>query len=461
MKKWMIFLLVLVLCAPVGVSALEGKTEIYTPEDLLAIADNPSGSYVLMADIDMTGVSWPCPAFSGELDGNGYAILNLTVTQPADTTKTAYDGNYKPYESQFAGLFSYLENAEIKNLSLINMRALVTTDSPCFLGGIAGFCWNSTISGCTVQATLELRAHDGMFGVAGLVGYGSGTVEACDLDVTLICTDTDKDTKDEQFMGGILANGFMDIKKCNVKLDGYSSEYGYAHNGGLVGMYYQKPFDPKAEHHGRVVYNSIDGKITFFECNSDRRAYCKAVIGEPVADRYGEDYNKQNFQRDERREYDVELRPHSCESPVYTAETVDAGCDSFGYTRYTCACGYSYLDDYTLKAHSLGPWETVTQPTAQAPGQSRAVCTLCGAEVTREDAYIPPETTPAPTTPEPTTQPEATQPETTQPESKGKGTDWILLILLAAVIVAAAAVGYLAYQDRQRKRRRRRRRPNL
>ena len=59
--------------------------------------------------------------------------------------------------------------------------------------------------GCTVTGCLELRAHDRMFGVAGVVGYGSGTVEGCTVDVTLICTDTDPNTKDEQFMAAVFS----------------------------------------------------------------------------------------------------------------------------------------------------------------------------------------------------------------------------------------------------------------
>ncbi len=444
------------------VSAEEAATEIYTPQDLLAIAQNPGGSYILMADLDMTGVDWPCPAFSGQLDGNGFAILNLTIGQPGALMETAYDGNMKPYETQFAGLFSVMRNATVKNLTLLNTRIHITTDQPCFVGTLAGMAWDCTIENCTVQSQVELRAHKGMFGVAGLVGYGSGTVAQCDLDVTLICTDTGVDTLDEQFMGGILANGFMDIKKCNVKLDGYSSEYGYAHNGGLVGMYFQKPFDPEAEHHGRIINNAIDGKITFFECNSDRRAYCKAIVGEPVAHRWGEDYNKQNFKRDERREYDKELRPEMCTAPQYQQTVQAPGCETFGYTQHTCAtCGYTYTDSYRLKSHSFGPWEVVTEPSAQADGQSRAVCTACGAETYRVDTYVPPVTEPPAEDPQPQ-QPQATQQEEEPHEQKDepRQTDWVLVILVVIVLAAAIAVACLCWKEHQRKRRRKRRRPN-
>lgn len=460
MKRLLALALCLLLCLPMAVSAQEREVEIYTAQDLLAIGDDPSASYILMNDIDMAGISWPCSAFSGKLNGNGHAILNLTIDNPGQAMETVYDGNRKGYEAQFAGLFSTMKNARVENLSLINLRASITADNPFFLGSVAGAAWESEIENCTVSATLELRAHDRIFGVGGVAGYGSGLVKGCNVDVTLICTDTGKDTLDEQFLGGVLANGFMDVRSCNVKLDAYASEYGYAHTGGIVGMYFQWPFDH--EHYGRILYNTVEGKITFFECNSDRRAYCKAVIGEPVANLWGEDHNNTDaFRRDERKEYDTELRPHSCQSPAYTQQEVSATCESFGYSQYTCACGYSYRDDYTLKAHSYGPWQVIAEPTAQTPGKSQAVCTLCGAQAARIDPYIPPETAPETTTETtPETSSQATAPALEQQDSASSGgIDWVLVALIALVVLAALAVIYFVRENQRAKRRRKRRRP--
>ncbi len=444
-----LFALLLLLCFfALPVSAEEKQIEIDTPQELLAIADDPYGSYILTADIDMVGISWPCPAFYGTLDGNGHAILNLTVTQPGAGTITARDGNYKAYEAQAAGLFSHTSGATVKNLTLLGMQADITTDQPCFLGGIAGTAFDITVENCSVEGTLELRAHNGMFGVAGLVGYGGGEAKDCQVEVTLICTDTGKDTLDEQFLGGILGNGFMDIKSCDIQLDAYISEYGYVHSGGIVGMYYQKPFDPEASHHGRVIYNTVDGSITFFERNDDRRAYCKAVIGEPVADRYGEDHNTtDNFRRDERKEYEQELRPHSCDAPAFAQAVTAPGCNSFGYTTHTCACGYGYVDGYTLKTHSYGDWQVLSQPTEAAPGKSQAVCTLCGEKATREDPYIPPVTTAEPTTTQSATQPGATQTDAPVSAPKAQKTDGFFVAYVAILAVAILALGYFAYRE--------------
>lgn len=162
--------------------------EIRTAQELQDMAKDPSGSYILMEDVDMTGFDWTPVDFSGKLDGNGHAILNLTISNLGQTGKDTYDGNLEVYASRFAGLFGVLKDAEVTNLKLVGVSALIDTDQSCFLGAIAGYAHKSTITGCTVRGSLELRAHTKMLGVGGLVGYGGGSVRDCDVDVTLICT---------------------------------------------------------------------------------------------------------------------------------------------------------------------------------------------------------------------------------------------------------------------------------
>jgi hypothetical protein len=260
-----------------------------------------------MTDLDLAGVEWPCPDFSGTFDGNGHALLNLELTQPGATTATTIDGNQKKYDTCLVGFFGSMQGAEVKNLQLLNVRALIDIDKPCFLGGLAAHSMDSKVTGCTVTGTLELRAFDRMFGVGGLIGYGSGTVEDCLIDVTLICTDTDPNTRDEQFMGGALAAGFPDLVKCNIRIDGYASEHGYAHNGGLIGLYmiYPKGY----QYEGTFDTNNVTGKITFFEDNEDRRAYCKPFVGELMNRIIHERNNTHSFESKEVFTYDTDLMP--------------------------------------------------------------------------------------------------------------------------------------------------------
>lgn len=400
-------ILLLAMIPAVYGSEVAEPVQIRTVEELLAIQDDPQGSYILMCDLDLTGIRWPCPDFSGSFDGNGHALLNLELSQPGKETAVTYDGNLKTYDTYFAGFFATLRNAQVKNLQLLNVRGLVDTDTPFFLGGLAGFSEDSTITNCTVTGCLELRAFDRMFGIGGLVGYGSGTVRNCKVDVTLICTDTDANTRDEQFMGGVFSTGYMDVSDCEIVIDGYSSEYGYAHNGGITGMYMRNPIG--AKYKGNLVNNTITGKITFFECNTNRRAYCAAEAGEKLG-WYNRISNTCDFLRDERRDYDVELRPEMCEDPAYTETVIAPGCSTYGYTEYTCGtCGYTYQDNYTLFSHSVSNWVTVEEPTTQQEGLSKGNCDGCGMEFSRIEPMleeIPTEPTTAPTT-EPATEPTA------------------------------------------------------
>lgn len=62
----------------------------------------------------------------------------------------------------------------------------------------------------------------------------------------------------------------------------------------------------------------------------------------------------------------------------YTAEVTKPTCEERGYTRYTCACGDSYVDKYTDSlGHKWSDWKTVTEPTQLAAGKAQRVCSRC------------------------------------------------------------------------------------
>ena len=410
--------------------------ELYTAEDLLQMGENPTADYVLMADVDMAGVEWtPVDLQCGSFDGNGHTILNLTIQTVGNTTDISYDGNRKTYDTSFAGFFGVLKDATVSNLNLLNIRASVESDTPTFLGSIVGGMYDSQLVNCTVSGVLELRAYDRMFGVGGIAGYGSGSMEGCVSDMTLICVDTGEDTLDEQFLGGAYATGFIDVIDCHIGLDAYVSEFGYVHNGGMIGMVMQYPLGEGRR--GQLTGNTVSGKITFFECNKDRRAYCDPYVGETLASSLSRKNNNADFKRDERKDYSVTLRPEMCESPTYAEVTTAPGCDSFGYTEYTCqGCGYSYRDNYTLPQHTVTEWVLTKEPTVEEFGISTGNCDGCGLEFTREeDKLIPPE---------PETEPPATvASETTipapeaEPQEKQSQPMWLYAAGGAVVLVAA------------------------
>jgi hypothetical protein len=191
---------------------------------------------------------------------------------------------------------------------------------------------------------------------------------------------------------------------------------------------------------GNLIDNTITGKITFFECNTNRRAYCEAEAGERLGG-YNRISNTYDFVRDERRDYDVELRPEMCQDPVYIETVIPSGCDTYGCTEYTCnTCGYTYRDNYTLFAHEVTHWSVVEEATTQQEGLSKGNCDHCGLEFSR----VEPKLEPVPTEPltQPTTEP--TVPPTTVPELPPEEPEelplWPIALLCGSVVIVMIGI---------------------
>ena len=377
----MLFFVVAFMSFRINANAEGEAIKIYTADDLLAVAENIDADYILMNDIDMAGIEWTPIDYNGNFDGNNHAILNLEIKTTSQGIRTTYDGNYKTYDTSFAGLFGVLENGSVKNLTLKGLNIKVNKEEPCFIGSIAGFAEGSSIENCNIEGTLRLDVSAKMFGVGGIVGYGGdGSIKSTNAEVTLICIDHDKENRDEQFMGGGYSAGYLDVDKCFIKIDGYDSDHGYVHDGGLVGMYILYPFGNN--YAGYINNTRVEGMITFFEDNTDRRAYCKDFIGEVMNWTYEYVGNSSDFTRNEIKDYSKDLLPHYCEGDNYTKETVESTCDDFGYTIYKCNdCGYSFKSDYTLKNHNITEWSDVIEATYEEEGLAKGICSNCGSEV--------------------------------------------------------------------------------
>ncbi|MEE3351942.1 MAG: PIG-L family deacetylase, partial [Saccharofermentanaceae bacterium] len=297
-------------------------TKISCTEDLQKLKEDPDGKFLLTSDIDMNGMEWKPFSFNGILDGHGYTIFGLTVTSTGEARRDTYDGNMKSYSTALAGMFDSLDQAQVRDLTFRDSHVDITSDEPCFVGTLAGYMSDSKITNVNVIGDVYLRAHDRMFGVGGVVGYGYGSFTGVQTDVTLVCIDTDRITKDEQFMGGICGAGYPDIVNCTIDIDGYVSEHGYTHNGGMIGLYM---FSPEGmTYKGKMTGNSVYGKITFFEENDDRRAYCKGMIGEYLDELEVFENNGESFRAIEVKNYDADLLPEK-ELQSFEVEADKAG----------------------------------------------------------------------------------------------------------------------------------------
>ncbi|MCM1335701.1 MAG: chitobiase/beta-hexosaminidase C-terminal domain-containing protein [Bacteroides sp.] len=131
-------------------SKWDGYTKIASADDLVEM-NKSSGKFYLTKDIDLKGVKWDeAIRFSGTLDGNGYAVKNLT--------------------SESYGLFHSLTGATVKNLGLLNVSIRADKNS---VGALTNGAKNSTIENCYVTGSVSSeKGHAG-----GLVGLDSSTVK--------------------------------------------------------------------------------------------------------------------------------------------------------------------------------------------------------------------------------------------------------------------------------------------
>lgn len=150
-----------------------GYTGIYDPQDLAAMGDNPAGHYILMKDIDLSGLAWtPIQGadggpFSGLLEGNGYAIRAMDCR-----------------DGRAAALF--LDNAgTIQNLVLTGRASVANTEQ--LNGWAAGLCRDNqgTIFNCTVAAQVDDQGSSQETHLAGIAATNRGTIDHCRYTGTL------------------------------------------------------------------------------------------------------------------------------------------------------------------------------------------------------------------------------------------------------------------------------------
>ena len=331
-------------------SAENAVIDIHDADGLRDMVNHPGAHFRLTGDINLEGNPWTPIPFSGELDGGGFGIYNMTVTAAGTETRLTHDGNMKEYETVFAGLFSVAEEAVIRDLRIIGAQVTVDAADHCFAAILAGFIDRCTIDGVTVEGRVRLNNEAVMAGVAGVAGYGSGYIDNCTAKVELIFEDRNFTSKCEQFMGGILSCGYTRLRKNTVDIDGYISCNGYVHSGGLMGLYYTCGTKFPLGWDNRIINdNTVTGRIYFFEHNRNRRAYCSGAIGEILTKLYEKKRNNiRGFKRKETKDYKHVLLPETCEEPVYEVHVTEPADGQWGWTEHVCTgCGYSWRDCYT------------------------------------------------------------------------------------------------------------------
>lgn len=221
------------------------STSITSIDALKSIANDPKGTYLLDADIDLGGAEWtPISSFEGKLMGNGHTIKNLTVT--SFTTKNV-------------GLFDTVkEKAEISDLKLENV-SIVSSSTAESIGALAGLL-NGKVTNVSVTGKIESAGSTAVGGIAGATTSLDSTLTNCSFNGSIL---------GGKGVGGILggneSNGDAIIDGCSVT----GSVSGLSSVGGIVGSL-ASPGDGKI-----FKVNNCKNNATV----SSKTDYCGGIVG--------------------------------------------------------------------------------------------------------------------------------------------------------------------------------------
>jgi hypothetical protein len=194
----------------------EGYILIGTVSELKAVQNNPTGKYKLSADIDLSAESWSPlgygKSFKGTFDGSGHIIRGLWCAK-----------NGLGYK----GLFSTLEGATVKNLTIELDDRGITGIYEC--GGLAGVTKKGAVIDNVVVKGGKIVVTGGGY-AGGLIGVSHGgpadTVTNCSVINTVIQT---SGNYSGGFIGVLEGSSVIRDSKCvNTQSTGTSYISGFA-----------------------------------------------------------------------------------------------------------------------------------------------------------------------------------------------------------------------------------------
>jgi len=248
-------------------------TEIWTAQDLDNVRNNLNDDYIQMADIDLSGYNWvpigklpgesAYQAFSGNYDGNGFKIINLTIDRP---------------ESDCQGLFSSLTMGKVKNVSIVNAN-IKGRD---YVGSLAGLTGVEIIEGCSAVCNVTGDSY-----IGGLIGDSNyGSIAYCYTIGSVIGSG-------EQYVGGLVGSNFRQsivscYSSCAVNGNGHST-------GGLIGFCFASTIEccysighivGKLAPTGGMIGNRLSGEIvsSYWDVETSGQAVSAGGDGKTTAE---------------------------------------------------------------------------------------------------------------------------------------------------------------------------------
>ena len=333
---------------------------ISTAEELVALGGTKTnGTYVLMADLDMTGYEMkPIQVMNNDaliFDGNGHTISNITIVAAGANGMTGA-GN------EVAGLFDVTANASsdltVNNLMVKNASVACSG----YAAAIVGYA-NSATDVITLNNVDVIGAVIASDSVAALVGYTVGPVTLTDCDVSGLVL-TGEAGRPEK-VGALV--GTANQTDCTVVVNNCTNatsynDYGRVINGatwkGVIGVNsadtLQKVLDKATGETTIALRADITGNVT-----ATQKPNIKVTI-----DGNGNDFNGILTVNGQSARYETAaLTIQNINFVGQTKGTDDAyvklgGNDSIRYTNNVTvkACTFSGTDMVAVKSYTGGDW---------------------------------------------------------------------------------------------------------
>ncbi|MBQ8302044.1 MAG: InlB B-repeat-containing protein [Clostridia bacterium] len=261
-------------------------------EQLQAISEQPDAKYLLACDINCKGEALvPIDEFSGEFDGNGYAIFNFEMDETAASAgfvRTNIGTIKNTYFKDFI-MDILVSGAANKHYGIVCGVNNVTEEKT----GTIENCHvlNSEESNNTIRVNVSNSGHTSMSThIGGVVGYNAGTVINCSNSATIDVTSSTASATAYTYVGGVIGNNVKDATTENCvnngkvvyKLTRVQGYYNYSWDnyyatgtcyiGGIAG-----------NNHGIVTEVENTADVDCSIVSPSNQAYIHAYVGGAVA----------------------------------------------------------------------------------------------------------------------------------------------------------------------------------
>lgn len=266
-------------CAVEVLKTIGGYYPVYTARDLYNIRYNPNGKYKLMDRIDLSEYeNWdPIPEFSGELNGNGYDIINLSMSYSNNTS--AQTG-----EKYFGLIRDIKGNTVFNNVKIdgkIDIKAY--TQETVYTGFLfaRSYADKVTFNYCTVFGEVECSGWGNKY-VGGFFGAANNAeFNNCGGLARVNTSSNGNEVMCGGYCGAVYNPGARVINNCTHSgyIDCRISRYNAADNGRFMVGGFAGYLGGATELTGAVNYSKTNFRITINFCTGLNNAYISSVAG--------------------------------------------------------------------------------------------------------------------------------------------------------------------------------------